>query len=112
MKSFPPYLFLILTIVFNALTSITFKFASLKEFSKQKVIMCFVLGLLFGLGNIFFYFRSLKTFNLNFVYPVGVAANTIILTVVAYWLFKENITAVKSIGMSLIIGGIFLISRY
>jgi multidrug transporter EmrE-like cation transporter len=112
MKSFLPYLFIIFTIIFNALTNLAFKFSSLRNDSKSMMTILFIIGLLFGLANSYFYFRSLKTFNLNTLYLVVVGSNTIILTILAYLLFNENFTFIKAIGMVLIICGIFLIGKF
>jgi multidrug transporter EmrE-like cation transporter len=110
MKPLSSMLFLLIAILFNVLTSIFFKFSSFKDYDKLKVIF-FMIGLLFGIGNSYFYVKSLKTANLNVVFPVYSAGNIILLTVISYLIFNESFTLIKTGGILLVICGIYLISK-
>ena len=111
MKHSVSYYFLLIAIIFNVFTSTCFKLSSFKDV-KFKVSIFFITGLLCGLISAYFYVKSLKVLSLNVVYPVFAAANMIIITILSFILFQENFTFIKSIGLLLIIGGIYLISKY
>jgi small multidrug resistance pump len=103
------YFFLLLGMFFNSLTSITFKFASLKKYENSKELI-FIIGLIFGFFCSYFYAKSLKGVNLNIAFPIFSAVSIIIVTIFSYVLFKENLTLIKTVGLVLIIFGICLIN--
>jgi multidrug transporter EmrE-like cation transporter len=111
MKPSSSAFFLLIAILFNVLTSIFFKFSSFKDYDKLKVVIFFIVGLLFGIGNSYFYVKSLKTVNLNVAFPVYSAGNIIVLTIISYLIFNESFTLIKTGGILLVICGIYLISK-
>ncbi|MBU0672903.1 MAG: EamA family transporter, partial [Candidatus Margulisbacteria bacterium] len=63
----------------------------------------------FGLSSIF-WLVVLSRFEISFVYPI-VSVAYILVAIASIIFFKENVTLVRWLGISVIVFGVFLISR-
>src|SRR5688572_30417636 len=63
----------------------------------------------YGVGTIFWIF-ALSKFDLSFAYPF-LSIGYILILIVSYFIFKEDITAYKVCGVVIIIIGLILISQ-
>lgn len=64
----------------------------------------------YGFGVIFYMFL-LSRLDLSFLYPVMTAFGLIIATLVSATLFQERISAIRLIGIAVVIVGVFLVSK-
>jgi multidrug transporter EmrE-like cation transporter len=73
-------------------------------------LVLITLGLLLGGVNAVFYTRSLKGISLNIAYPIFSAGSIILVTLISILVFRESITVLKMVGISVITVGVILIS--
>ena len=68
-----------------------------------------VLGVfLYGVASIF-WLAILSRAELSYAYPM-IAISYVVTSVIAWLLFKENLTLIRLLGISMIIGGVYVIS--
>ena len=79
------------------------------EFIKIFLNPWIVVGLATYVVSTGFWIISLSKFDLSFAYPF-LSIGYILILIVSYFIFKENITWFKIAGVGLIVFGIFLIS--
>jgi len=87
---------------------IAFKNASLK--TGWSYAGFFVLGLLIGIFNTYFFTKALKSINLSIAYPVFSALSICMIMLVSALIFHESIKMIHIIGAGVIIVGITLMS--
>lgn len=104
------YIFLSLSVLFNISAYIIFKTISGKEHSVRWYAL-FLIGLLLGAVNVYFFTRSLKEIDLGIAYPVFSAASISIIILLSFFLFRERLTIINVIGAIIVMAGIFLLTK-
>jgi len=102
--------FLIFAVLLNAGSNVFYKYSSLNSHQKLLSLVLITLGLLLGGVNAVFYTRSLKGISLNIAYPIFSAGSIILVTLVSILIFRESVTALKIVGISIICLGVVLVS--
>jgi small multidrug resistance pump len=102
--------FLIFAVLLNAGSNVFYKYSSLNSQQRLLSLVLITLGLLLGLVNAVFYTRSLKGISLNIAYPIFSAGSIILVTLISIFIFKEGITPLKIVGISIISLGVILVS--
>lgn len=99
-----------LAIIFNVLTNIGFKYASLVEGNAAKKWLIFSGGLIFGFLNSVCFTESLKTVPLNTASAVFFSLTIVGLCLVSHFIFHEAMNWKQVAGTFVIIGGVILIN--
>lgn len=99
-----------LAIIFNVLTNIGFKYASLAEGNPSKKWLLFSGGLVFGLLNSVCFTEALKTVSLNTASAVFFSLTIIGLCLVSFFWFHEAMNWKQVTGTFVIIAGVLLIN--
>jgi multidrug transporter EmrE-like cation transporter len=102
--------FLIFAVLLNAGSNVFYKYSSLNSQEKMLSLVLIGLGLLLGAVNAVFYTRSLKGISLNIAYPIFSAGSIILVTLISIFVFKESITVLKIVGISVITLGVIVVS--
>lgn len=102
--------FLMFAVLLNAGSNVFYKYSSLNSQQKMLSLVLITLGLLLGGVNAVFYTRSLKGISLNIAYPIFSAGSIILVTLISILVFRESITVLKIVGISVITVGVILIS--
>lgn len=63
---------------------------------------------LYGIASVF-WLATLSRAELSYAYPM-IAISYVVTSVIAWLLFKENLTLIRFLGISMIIGGVYVIS--
>jgi multidrug transporter EmrE-like cation transporter len=71
----------------------------------------FDLGMALYVVAMLVWFRVLATEPLSLAYPIVMSLNFVLVTLVAVTLFRESLSAVKAIGLIVILAGILILSR-
>ena len=106
------WLFLAFAIVFNTMANILIKKSTFQEEGIDTFLtLNFLLGVfLFGL-NLVFYTIALKTLHVSIGYPVLVGVSIAGVTAISIVSLGEKITVPHSIGLLLIVLGVFILFR-
>lgn len=99
-----------LAILFNILTNIGFKYASMVEKNPAKYWVIFIGSLVFGLLNSYCFTEALKTIPLNIASAIFFSVTIIGLCLVSYVWFQEPINFKQTIGIFVIIAGVLIIN--
>lgn len=99
-----------LAIIFNALTNIGFKYASMVEDNPKKKWILFSGALIFGLLNSICFTEALKTIPLNIASAVFFSLTIISLSMVSYLVFNEDMNWLHVAGTFVIIAGVVMIN--
>jgi multidrug transporter EmrE-like cation transporter len=102
--------FLIFAVVLNAGSNVFYKYSSLNSQQRLLSVVLITLGLLLGGVNAVFYTRSLKGISLNIAYPIFSAGSIILVTLASIMIFRESMTVLKIVGISVISLGVILVS--
>jgi len=101
--------FLVLSIVFNAVANSVFKVASaIPELSLRKATLL-GLGLFVGLVNTLCFVKALERIDLGTSYTVFSAGSILLITLVSFLYFREGFSAQKVAGLAAICIGLFLV---
>lgn len=65
-----------------------------------------------GLISQYAYFQLLRGIDVNSLLAIVRGASTVVVMVVGYFVYKENLTILKILGIFLVIAGIFIISNF
>jgi multidrug transporter EmrE-like cation transporter len=68
-----------------------------------------VLGLFFFGCAFLFWVLTLSKIKLSLAYPISTALNLSLVTLLSYFIFKENLSIIQIVGVFVIITGIFLL---
>ena len=98
------------SIIFNVLTNIGFKYASLVIGNPTKKWLIFSGGLVFGLLNSICFTEALKTIPLNTASAVFFSLTIVGLFLVSYVLFKEDMNWLRVAGTFVIVAGVIMIN--
>lgn len=99
-----------LAIIFNALTNIGFKYASMVEENAKKKWILFSGALVFGLLNSICFTEALKTIPLNIASAVFFSLTIVSLSMVSYFVFNEEMNWLHIGGTFVIIAGVVMIN--
>lgn len=99
------YLFLSLSVFFNIISYTLYKTIANRR-NDWVWYLLFILGLIFGAVNTFFFTKSLKELNLSIAYPIFSAACIMLMLLVSVVLFKEKVSIMNIAGIFIIIIGI------
>lgn len=99
-----------LAIIFNVLTNMGFKYASLVEGNPTKKGLMFAGGLVFGLLNSLCFTKALETIPLNTAGAVFFSLTIVGLFLVSYFVFSEELTLLHVGGTVVIIAGVIMIN--
>lgn len=99
-----------LAIVFNVLTNIGFKYASMVEKNPKKYWIILIISLVFGFLNSVCFTESLKQIPLNIASAVFFSITIIGLCLVSYFWFEEVTNWKQVVGVFAIIGGVVLLN--
>ncbi|MBP7859774.1 hypothetical protein KA001_02340 [Patescibacteria group bacterium] len=80
-------------------------------FSKEGSLLAILAGLLWGLGGIFYFFMFSKGVPLSVGLPFTVGGLTLLGSIVGILLLHEQISAIKILGICLLMTSLFLISK-
>lgn len=117
--SFLSFVIILTSVFFNAIAQICMKLgAQNKEtlLETGKIILFaylnnyILLGLLFYSISIFLWIEALTKVQVSIAYPM-LSLGYIFVTIMAYFLFKEEITAIKIVGLTIIILGIVILAN-
>jgi spermidine export protein MdtJ len=103
-------IFLVLAVLFNAGSNVFYKYSSLSSQQRMASLVLIGLGLLLGAANAVLYTRSLRGISMNIAYPVFSAGSIILVTFISILVFKESVTLMKLLGISVISLGVVLVS--
>ena len=101
---------LILAVLINTGANVFFKYSSVNSEQRTLSLLLLAVGLLFGAGNVILFTKSLKGIGLNVAYPVYSAGTIILVTLAAILVFREHVTALRVIGIAVIMLGMVLVS--
>ncbi|MFC1591142.1 DMT family transporter [Thermodesulfobacteriota bacterium] len=114
------YFVLALSICLNALANILMKAGALKPKEGMQLIDIFlnmalnpiiIAGIAcFALGLAAYNYVLIKM-NLSVAYPINTSVGYVLVIVVSWLIFKENITLIQLGGLGLIITGVWLVAR-
>jgi len=104
------YWFLTLSVLFNLLSYILYKLIANRT-NDYIWYSVFVLGLILGAINIFFFTKALKSLGLSVAYPIFSAACISLMMMISYLFFHEKISFINVIGVILIIAGIIFVTH-
>lgn len=99
-----------LAILFNVLTNIGFKYASMVEKNPPRYWAIFIGSLVFGFLNSICFTEALKTISLNTASAVFFSLTIIGLCLVSYFWFQEAMSWKQVTGTFVIIAGVILIN--
>ena len=99
-----------LAILFNALTNMGFKYASMVEGNPKKKWLMFSGGLVFGLFNSICFTECLKTIPLNLASAIFFSMTIVSLTVISYVVFNEEMNWTRMAGIGVIVAGVFIVN--
>lgn len=77
---------------------------------KLLFIMCGVIVL--GLISQYAYFQILRNMDVNSLLAIVRGASTVVVMIVGYFIYKENLTVLKILGIFLVMAGILLINNF
>ena len=97
-------------ILFNILTNIGFKYASLVEGNPVRKWVIFSVALIFGLLNSVCFTEALKTIPLNTASAVFFSLTIVGLFLVSYFVFHEGMNWMRVGGTFVIIAGVIMIN--
>lgn len=99
-----------LSIIFNILTNVGFKYAAMVESDAKKKWTLFSGALVFGLLNSVCFTEALKDLPLNIASAVFFALTIVGLTMIAYFIFDEGMSALHLGGILVIIAGVIMVN--
>lgn len=99
-----------LAILFNVLTNIGFKYASMVEKNPKKYGVTLFISLIFGLLNSICFTESLKQLPLNIASAVFFSITIIGLCLVSYFWFHETTNWKQFLGIFIILIGVVLVN--
>lgn len=99
-----------LAIVFNVLTNIGFKYASMVEKNPKKYWIILIVSLVFGFLNSVCFTESLKQIPLNIASAVFFSITIIGLCLVSYFWFHEVTNWKQVAGIFVIIAGVVMVN--
>jgi multidrug transporter EmrE-like cation transporter len=102
--------FLILAVLINTGANVFFKYSSLNSEQRALSLILLAVGLLLGAGNVILFTKSLKGIGLNIAYPVYSAGTILLVTLAAFLVFREHLTALRVAGIAVIMAGMVLVS--
>ena len=65
-----------------------------------------------GLISQFAYFQILRTVDVNSLLAIVRGASTVVVMIVGYFIYKENLTILKILGIFLVMAGILMINHF
>jgi multidrug transporter EmrE-like cation transporter len=65
-----------------------------------------------GLISQYAYFQLLRKTDVNSLLAIVRGASTLVVMVVGYFIYRENLTVMKILGIFLVMVGIFIINNY
>ena len=83
---------------------------SLKNGISFKLGYITCLGFILYIGSFLMWQKLLVTYDLSYIVPITTGIVQVIILILSYVIFKENINTINLIGISLVIIGIVLIS--
>ena len=83
---------------------------SLKNGISFKLGYITCLGFILYIGSFLMWQKLLATYDLSYIVPITTGIVQVIILILSYVIFKENINTINLIGISLVIIGIVLIS--
>ena len=108
------FIYIILAIIFQALSGVCSKYASasLANHSILSIVtnIFYIASIICLINQAFVWQMSLRHYDLSFVYPFVSLVNFVILFL-SYVLFHESITIANIAGLLVISAGIYLMSR-
>lgn len=99
-----------LAILFNVLTNIGFKYASMVEKNPKKYWIILSVSLIFGFLNSVCFTESLKQIPLNIASAVFFSITIIGLCLVSYFWFKELTNWKQMAGIFVIVAGVVMVN--
>ncbi|AWM18468.1 multidrug efflux SMR transporter [Bacillus inaquosorum] len=95
------WVFLCLAILFEVAGTVSMKLSSGFTKLTPSVLLIFFYG-----GSLFFLTLTLKSFDVSVAYAVWSGMGIVLITVVGFLFFQENVSVMKLISIGLIIGGV------
>jgi small multidrug resistance pump len=77
---------------------------------KLKILMGAIVAL--GLISQYAYFQLLRGIDVNTLLTIVRGASTVLVMIIGYFIYKENLTPVKILGIFLVITGIIIVNSY
>jgi len=102
--------FLILAALLNAGSNVFYKYSSLSGQQKMLSLALLGVGLLLGAVNVVLFTKSLKGISMNVAYPIYSAGTIVLVTIASILIFRENVTVLRIVGISVISLGVILVS--
>lgn len=99
-----------LAILFNVLTNIGFKYASMVEKNPPRYWSIFIGSLFFGFLNSYCFTESLRSVSLNNASAVFFSLTIVCLCLVSYFWFQESLNWKQIAGTFTIVAGVVLIN--
>ena len=103
-------LYLALSITFNVLSYILYKWIAQKPHSGFWYLV-FSVGLIFGAVNVLFFTKSLKSLPLNVAYPIFSGACIFAIALISHVAFGERLSLNNWVGAVLVIAGIAFLTN-
>lgn len=69
-----------------------------------------ILGLLFYLFSFLLYTKLLTLYDLSYIVPMAMAISQVLILIIAFFFFKEEINLYKGIGILLMLAGVVFIN--
>ncbi len=116
-------LFILVSVVCNVIGQLSMKYAMIKygevNFQVVKILNIafdiftkpfIILGLFCYFISAFFWIIALSKLELSLAYPM-MSIGYVLIFFLSWWLFKENVTAVRFLGVFLICLGLYFLAR-
>lgn len=81
------------------------------DFIQKMLSPLFIAGMFFYVVNVVLFAKALETSDVSVAYPVLAASGFAFLTIAAYFIFNEPLTATKLAGLAVVTAGIVLLAR-
>lgn len=80
-------------------------------FIQKMLSPLFIAGMFFYVVNVVLFAKALESAEVSVAYPVLAASGFAFLTIAAYFIFNEPLTATKLAGLAVVTAGIVLLAR-
>jgi multidrug transporter EmrE-like cation transporter len=102
--------YLTLSVAFNVFSYLLYKGISGRQMNGRWYVL-FVLGLILGAINVFFFTKALRGMGLSIAYPIFSGACIFFMVLLSHFFFGERVSTINMIGAALVVAGIALMSR-
>ena len=78
----------------------------------RKLILLMISIIILGLISQYAYFQILRTMDVNSLLAIVRGTSTVVVMIVGYFIYRENLTVLKLMGIFLVMAGILMINHF